>query len=69
MHGGLLVAYKDVLEFVLLEDGVVDIQDGAAGIPENVFHTLFSEAADKDFGARDGSFGIHETFLSRSIGD
>jgi hypothetical protein len=27
---GLLVAYQDVLEFVLLEDGVVDVQYGSA---------------------------------------
>jgi len=69
MDSGLLMANEDVLEFVLLEDGVVDIEDGAAGISENVFYAFLSEAADNDFGARDGSFGIHETFLSRSIGD
>jgi hypothetical protein len=63
------MANEDVLEFVLLEDGVVDVQNGAAGIAKDVFYAFLSEAADNDLGARDGSFGIHETFLSRSIGD
>jgi hypothetical protein len=69
MDSGLLMANEDVLEFVLLEDGVVNIQDGAAGIAKDVFDTFFREATNEDLGARDGSFGIHETFLSRSIGD
>jgi hypothetical protein len=69
MDSGLLMANEDVLEFVLLEDGVVNIQDGAAGIAKDVFDTFFCEATNEDLGARDGSFGIHETFLSRSIGD
>jgi hypothetical protein len=30
MDCSLLVAYQDVLEFVLLEDGVVDVQYGSA---------------------------------------
>ena len=70
------MAYQNVLEFVLLEDGVVDVQDGTAGIAEDVFNALFREAAHQYFGASELTtkllrrcFGVHETFLSRSIGD
>ena len=38
---------QDVLEFVLLEDCVVDIEDGATRIAEDVFNTLFSQATDE----------------------
>ncbi|WP_237741821.1 hypothetical protein [Herbaspirillum rubrisubalbicans] len=38
---------QDVLEFVLLEDCVVDVEDGATRIAEDVFNTLFSQATDK----------------------
>ena len=73
MDRGLLMANQNVLEFVLLEDGVVDIQDGAAGLAEDVLDALFREAAHQDFGASElllrRCFVIHETFLSRSIGD
>jgi hypothetical protein len=51
MDGGLLVAYQDVLEFVLLEDGVVDVEDGAAGIAKDVFHALFGQATDDSISA------------------
>jgi hypothetical protein len=34
VYGGLFVAYEDVLELVLLEDLVVDRQDGASRIAE-----------------------------------
>jgi hypothetical protein len=47
MHGGLFVTNQDVLEFVLLEDCVVDIEDGATRIAEDVFNTLFSQATDE----------------------
>jgi hypothetical protein len=53
MNGGLLVAYQDVLEFVLLEDGVVDVEDGSARIAEDVFHALFRQATHDNFCARD----------------
>jgi hypothetical protein len=48
------VANQDVLEFVLLEDGVVDIEDRAARIAEDVFHALFRQTTDYDLSARDG---------------
>ncbi len=53
MDGCLLVAYEDVLEFVLLEDGVVDIQHCATGIAKDVFHAFFGQATDDYFSARD----------------
>ncbi len=40
MHRGLFVSHQDVLNRVLLVDGVVDVEDGAAGIAPNVFHAL-----------------------------
>ena len=69
---GLLVAYQDMLEFVLLEDGVVDVEYGSARVSKDVLDALFSQTAHDNFCARNWScccFGIHETFLSRSIGD
>jgi hypothetical protein len=35
-----------MLEFVLLEDGVVDIQDRAARVAEDVFYALFRQTTD-----------------------
>jgi hypothetical protein len=64
MHGCLLVAYQDVLEFVLLEDGVVDIQDRAAGIAEDVFHALFGQATDQYLSARDGGCCVVTHYVS-----
>jgi hypothetical protein len=54
MHGRLLVAHQDVLEPVLLEDLVVDVENRAPGVPENVLHAFFGEATDDDLGPRDG---------------
>jgi hypothetical protein len=53
MHCGLFVTHEDVLEFVLLEDGVVDIQDRSAGVAKDVFHALFRQAAHQYFSASD----------------
>ena len=53
MHGALLVAYEDVLDLVLLEELVVDVEDCAARIPEDVLDAFFLEAADDDFGTRE----------------
>ena len=41
MDSGLLVPYQDVLDLLLLEDFVVDVEDGAAGIPEDVCDAFF----------------------------
>src|SRR5690606_28340716 len=60
MDGRLLVAHEDVLDRVLLEDLVVDVEDRAAGIAEDVLDTLFAQAADNDFSAGD----FHCVFLS-----
>jgi hypothetical protein len=70
MDGSLFVAYQYVLEFVLLEDGVVDIQDRATRVAEDVLDALFRQTADDYLSARDGSccFVVHDTFLSRPIG-
>ena len=51
MHGGLLMADQDMLEFVLLENRVVDVKHRAAGVAENVFHAFFGQAAHDDIGA------------------
>ena len=44
MNGGLLVTDEDVLELVLLENGVVDIENGPARIAKDVFDALFGQA-------------------------
>jgi hypothetical protein len=57
-----------MLEFVLLEDGVVDVEDRAARIAEDVLDALLRETTNQDLRARDGSFVTHFTFLSKPIG-
>jgi hypothetical protein len=59
-----------MLEFVLLEDGVVDVEDRAAGIAEDVLDALFRETTDYNLRARDGDgcFVTHDTFLSKPKG-
>ena len=52
MRRALLVANEDVLDLVLFEQLVIDEQDGAPGITENVFHALRLEALDNDLCAR-----------------
>ncbi len=49
MRRALLVAHEDVLDLVLLEQLVVDVQDRAAGIAEDVLDAFFLQAADDDF--------------------
>jgi len=53
----LLVANQDMLHFVLIEDGVVDVEYCAAGITEHMFDILFGQAAYKYF--RAGKFVAH----------
>jgi hypothetical protein len=50
--GALLVAHEDVLDVVLLEDLVIDRQDGAARIAENMFYAVVSQRLQDNFGAR-----------------
>ena len=52
MHGALLVAHEHVLDLVLLEELVVDVEDRAARIAEDVLDALFLETADEDFRTR-----------------
>ena len=47
----LLVAHQDVAHLVLLEQLVVDEQDRAARIAEDVLDAFFLQAADDDLGA------------------
>ncbi|KAK72916.1 hypothetical protein L573_2108 [Bordetella holmesii H620] len=51
VHGSLLVTHQNVLEFVLLENRVVDVKHRAARVAENVFHAFFGQAAHDDVGA------------------
>ena len=53
VHGALLVAHEHVLDLVLLEELVVDVEDRAARIAEDVLDAFFLEAADDDFGTRE----------------
>ena len=52
MAGALLVADEDVLDLVLLDDLVIDRQDGAAGIAEDMLDALIDQGLDDHFGAR-----------------
>ncbi len=51
MRGGLLVAHQNVIDFVLLEQRVIDVQYRAPGIPEDVLHSLVLQSADHHFRA------------------
>jgi hypothetical protein len=53
------MAYQQVLELVLLENGIVDIEHCAAGIAEHMFNALLGQAADDDVCA--GKFLGHAT--------
>ena len=53
VHGALLVAHQHVLDLLLLEQLVVDVEDRAARIAEDVLDAFFLEAADDDFRARE----------------
>ena len=50
MHGALLVPHQDVAQLVLLEDGVVDRQDRAAGIAEHDLYAEIDQSANNQFG-------------------
>ena len=57
VHRALLVAHQHVLDLVLLEELVVDVEDRAARIAEDVLDALLLEAADQDFRTRQ----LHES--------
>ena len=44
MDRTLLMAYQDVLDLVLLEQLVVDVQDCAAGVAENILDFFLLQA-------------------------
>ena len=50
MGGTLLVSNEYVLDLVLLEDGVVDVQNGAPGISEDVLDALVDQGLNDDLG-------------------
>ena len=50
MDGSLFMTDKNMLEFVLLVDGVVNIEDGTTGISENVLYSFFGQAPDENVG-------------------
>ena len=49
--GGLLVTHQDVLDPLLFEDCVINVQRGATGIAEQIFHALVLQGADQHFSA------------------
>jgi hypothetical protein len=51
MHRALFVADQNVLDFVLLEQLIVEIQHCPAGIAENIFDPLLLKATHHDFSA------------------
>ncbi len=69
MQCRLLVPDEDVLEFVLLEDLVVDVEDCAPGIAEYVLDTFRGKAAHDDLCAGDFHlvpFKVHWRLIGRS---
>ena len=64
MHRGLLMAYQDVAQPVLLEERVVDRQDRAARIAEDDLDFLVDQGFHQQIGAsRGGLLGLHDTGL------
>ncbi len=55
MHRCLFVAYQDVLDRFLLEQLVIQRQDGTARITEYELDALFLKTSNRDFGT--GQFG------------
>ena len=53
MDRTLLVPNEHVLDLFLLEQLVVEVEDRAAGVAEDVFDAFFLEAADDDFRTRE----------------
>jgi hypothetical protein len=49
VNRGLLVADENMLDGVLLKNGVVDVQDGSTGVAEQVLDTFFLQTAHDDF--------------------
>jgi len=65
MHGRLLVPHQNVLHLVLLKEGVVDVQDSATGVAEDVVDAFFLQTAHDDFCA--GNF--HEGWSHSRSGE
>jgi hypothetical protein len=63
MGRALLVAHQDVLDLVLLENLVIDRQDGAARIAEDVFDALVGQRPEYDFRARQQLVGVARHIL------
>ena len=49
MNSGLLVADQDMLDLFLLEQCIIDMKHGAAGIAENAVDLFFLQAPDYNF--------------------
>jgi hypothetical protein len=49
MHRSLLMPDQNVLDGVLLKNGIVDVQDGSTRVAEKVFDTFFLQAAHDNF--------------------
>ncbi|MPN16094.1 hypothetical protein SDC9_163432 [bioreactor metagenome] len=49
MNGGLLMANQDVLDVLLLEKGVVNMQNGTAWVTEHIIDLFFLQAPDYNF--------------------
>ena len=65
MHRAAFLAHQDVAQRVLLEERVVDRQDGAAGIAENDIDALVDEGLDDDLRSTD-RLGRHDDTPQRN---
>jgi hypothetical protein len=53
MDGGLLVANQDVPHLILLEERIVDVQNGPARVTEHTLDLFFLQAPDYNFRTAD----------------
>ncbi len=51
MHCCLFVTYQNVFETILLENGIVDVENCSAWVTENVLDAFLFQTFDNDFRA------------------
>ncbi|MPM86912.1 hypothetical protein SDC9_134005 [bioreactor metagenome] len=62
MHRSLLVAYQDMPDLILLEKGIVDVQNGTAWVSEHAIDLFFLQAPDYNFRTAD-----HHTRAQKAV--
>jgi hypothetical protein len=49
VQSSLFMAHQDVLDLILIEQGIVNMQNGSARVAKYVFDSLFLQTADSNF--------------------